>query len=212
MHGILGFADLLKTTSLSGEQMQEYIVIIEKSGARMLNTINDLIDISTIESGQAEIDLSMVDVNGLLDSMYAVFKPQADKKGLQFINKRDQDIEGIHIQTDREKTETIFTQLLKNALKYTNKGFIELGCENQDKFIRFYVKDTGIGIEKDKQQSVFDRFTQADNSLSKNYEGAGLGLSITKAYVEMLGGTIGVESEPGKGSIFYFLLPHVTTK
>jgi len=210
MHGILGFADLLKTTSLTAEQMQEYIIIIEKSGARMLNTINDLIDISKIESGQAEISLSTVDINGQLDSMYAVFKPQADKKGIQFFNKRDQEIEGCQIQTDREKLETIFTQLLKNAIKYTNKGFIELGCEKQDKYIRFYVKDTGIGIEKDKQQAIFDRFTQADNSLSKNYEGAGLGLSITKAYVEMLGGSIGVESEPGKGAMFYFLIPYET--
>jgi len=208
MHGILGFADLLKTTSLTAEQMKEYIVIIEKSGARMLNTITDLIDISKIESGQTEISLSTVDINGQLDSMFAIFKPQADKKGVQLFVKSTPEIEGCHIHTDREKLETIFTQLLKNAIKYTNKGFIELGCESIDNYIRFYVKDTGIGIETDKQQAVFDRFTQADNSLSKNYEGAGLGLSITKAFVEMLGGNIYVESEPGNGSVFYFTIPY----
>lgn len=207
MHGILGFADLLKTASLSAEEMQQYISIIEKSSGRMLNTITDLIDISKIESGQAEITLSTVDIVGQLDSMYVIFKPEADRKGLQLIFKNEAAIDGFHIQTDREKLDTIFSQLLKNAIKYTKKGTIEFGDRYKGSYIEFYVKDTGIGIEKDKQKSVFDRFTQADNTLSKNYEGAGLGLSITKAYVEMLGGTIWVESEPGIGSVFYFTLP-----
>jgi signal transduction histidine kinase len=210
MHGILGFADMLKTTSLSGEQMQEYITIIEKSSVRMMNTITDLIDISKIESGQTEIDLSLVNISGLLESMYAIFKPQADKKNIQISIQSEDDIEGIHIQTDREKLETIFTHLLKNAVKYTNKGSIVIGCKNEKRHLSFCIKDTGIGIESDKQLSVFDRFTQADNSLSKNYEGAGLGLSITKAYVEMLGGKIWVESEQGVGSAFNFTIPYET--
>jgi signal transduction histidine kinase len=208
MHGILGFADLLKTTSLSGEQMQDYIAIIEKSSVRMLNTITDLIEISKIESGQSEIKLAMVDVKLKLEKMYAIFRPEADKKGIQLsiVNmlESDQPI----VRTDREMLETIFSKLLKNAIKYTNTGSIEIGYEYEDKFLKFFVKDTGIGIEKDKYQSVFDRFIQADNSLSKNYEGFGLGLSITKAYVEMLGGTIWVESEPGEGSVFYFTIPY----
>jgi signal transduction histidine kinase len=209
MHGILGFADLLKTTSLSAEQMQEYIVIIEKSSARMLNTITDLIDISKVESGQTEITLSMVDVKTKLEKMYAIFKPEADKKGIHFIIKDFLESEQVNIRTDRGKLETILSKLLKNAIKYTNQGSIEVGYESKGKFLEFYIKDTGIGIEKDKHQSIFDRFTQADNSLSKNYEGAGLGLSITKAYIEMLGGTIWVESEVGKGSVFYFTIPYV---
>ncbi len=207
MHGILGFADLLKTSALSGEQMQEYISIIEKSSLRMLNTITDLIDISKIESKQAEITFSMVDVNRQLESMYAVFKTEADKKGLHFSIANEQAREEIIIRTDREKLEIIFSKLLKNAIKYTKKGAIESGYEHKGKYLRFFVKDTGIGIENDKLESIFDRFTQADNSLSKTYDGAGLGLSITKAYVEMLGGTIWVESEPGEGSVFYFTIP-----
>jgi signal transduction histidine kinase len=208
MHGILGFADLLKTTSLSGEQMQEYISIIEKSSIRMLNTITDLIEISKIESGQIEITQSMVDVKLKLEKMYAIFRPEADKKGIQLSIKNIMESDQPIVRTDREKLETIFSKLLKNALKYTNKGSIEVGYEYDDKFLKFFVKDTGIGIEKEKYQSVFDRFTQADNSLSKNYEGFGLGLAISKAYVEMLGGKIWVESEPGKGSVFYFTLPY----
>mgnify|MGYP000985964318 FL=1 len=204
MHGILGFAEMLKTVSLTQEQMQEYIAIIEKSSARMLNTITDLIEISRIESGQAEIKLSLVDIGGQMESAYAVFKSEADKKGLQLLLKNTLNIEGMHIRTDREKLDIIITQLLKNAVKYTKKGYIEIGYEQKGDLIEYYVKDTGIGIEKDKQQAIFFRFTQADNSLSKTYEGFGLGLSITKAYVEMLGGTIWVESEPGEGSTFYF--------
>jgi signal transduction histidine kinase len=207
MHGILGFADMLKTASLSPEQMQEYITIIEKSSARMLNTITDLIEISRIESGQTEINQSVVNIDGQLESMYAIFKPEAEKKGLHMAVTNNMEIEGSNIRTDREKLDTILTQLLKNAIKYTKKGTIEIGYELNGKQIKYFVKDTGIGIETDKQQAIFGRFTQADNSLSKMYEGAGLGLSITKAYVEMLGGSIWVDSEPGVGSTFYFTLP-----
>jgi len=206
MHGILGFADMLKTASLSNEQMMEYIAIIEKSSGRMLNTITDLIEISRIESGQTEINLSILDIDGQLDSIYAIFKPEADKKGIHLTVKNSLEIEGLHIRTDREKLDTILTQLLKNAVKYTKKGTIEIAYEQKGDYIEYSVKDTGIGIEKDKQHSIFDRFTQADNSLSKIYEGSGLGLSITKAYVEMLGGTVWVESEPGTGSTFYFTI------
>lgn len=210
MHGILGFADMLKTASLSAEQMQEYITIIEKSSARMLNTITDLIEISRIESGQTEVNLSLINIDGQLDSIYAIFKPEADKKGVHLTINTSSETEDSLIRTDREKLDTILTQLIKNAVKYTKRGSIEIGYVLKDKYIEYFVKDTGIGIEKDKQQAIFGRFTQADNSLSKIYEGAGLGLSITKAYVEMLKGTIWVESEPGKGSTFYFTLPAET--
>jgi len=210
MHGILGFADLLKKSSLAPEQMQQYISIIENSSVRMLNTITDLIDISKIESGQAELDLSLVNINGLLDSMYAIFKPEAAKKGLGLTLVNSPEIDELQVKTDREKLEIIFSQLLKNAIKYTPNGSIEFGITHKAGQLEFFIKDTGIGIETDKHQSVFDRFTQADNSLSKTYEGAGLGLSITKAYVEMLNGTIWVESELGNGSVFYFTIPYKT--
>jgi signal transduction histidine kinase len=206
MHGILGFAEMLKTAALSQEQMREYIAIIEKSSARMLNTITDLIEISRIESGQTEINKSLVNVDGQLDSMFAIFKPEADKKGIHLTINTGMEADESHIRTDRDKLDTIFTQLLKNAIKYTKKGSIEISYLRKGSDIEYSIKDTGIGIEKDKQEAIFGRFTQADNSLSKIYEGAGLGLSITKAYVEMLGGNIWVESEPGMGSTFYFTI------
>ena len=208
MHGILGFADMLKTTTLSAEQMQEYISIIENSSGRMLDTITDLIDISKIESGQTEVTFSLVDINNQMENVYAAFKPEADKKRLNFSIKTQSDSAKVVVLTDREKLETILAKLIKNAIKYTPEGDIESGYEHKGRYIKFYVKDTGIGIDGDKIQSIFDRFTQADNSLSKSYEGTGLGLSITKAYIEMLGGTIWVESDPGKGSLFYFTIPY----
>lgn len=210
MHGILGFAEMLKTTSLTQEQMQEYIAIIEKSSARMLNTITDLIEISRIESGQTEVNMSLVNIDGQLESMFAMFKPEADKKGIHLTIHAGMEVDESHIRTDLDKLDTIFTQLLKNAIKYTKKGSIEISYMLKGGFIEYSIKDTGIGIEKEKQESIFGRFTQADNSLSKLYEGAGLGLSITKAYVEMLGGKIWVESEPGIGSTFNFILPAVS--
>ena len=139
--------------------------------------------------------------------MYAIFKPEADKKGIHLTMNINLETEESYLRTDREKLDTILIQLLKNSIKYTKKGSIELGYLFKGNYIEYFVKDSGIGIEKDKQQAIFGRFTQADNSLSKIYDGAGLGLSITKAYVEMLGGTIWVESEPGKGATFYFTIP-----
>ena len=112
-----------------------------------------------------------------------------------------------NIKTDKEKLYAINSNLLKNAIKYTEKGKIEFGCTCKQNKMEFYVKDTGLGIEKDKQELIFERFVQADNSLSSFYEGAGLGLSITKSFVEMLGGKIWLESSPGEGSVFYFNLP-----
>ena len=114
----------------------------------------------------------------------------------------------VIINTDKEKLYAILTNLIKNAIKYSKKGYIEFGYERKDKYLEFFIKDTGIGIVKEKQKAVFERFIQADLTLSKKFEGAGLGLSITKAYVEMLGGKIWVESEEGKGSQFYFTIPY----
>ncbi len=174
----------------------------------MLDTITDLIDISKIESGQTEVTFSLVDINTQMENVYAAFKPEADKKRLNFSIKTQSDSAKVVVLTDREKLETILAKLIKNAIKYTPEGNIEAGYEHKGRYIKFYVKDTGIGIDGDKMLSIFDRFTQADNSLSKSYDGAGLGLSITKAYIEMLSGTIWVESDPGKGSVFYFTIPY----
>ncbi len=209
MNGIMGFAGLLKEPDLTGEEQQEFIGIIEKSGARMLNIINDIVSISKVESGQMEVSISETNINDQIDFIETFFKPEATNIGIQLICKKPLTGEDAIIKTDKEKVYAVLTNLVKNALKFTQVGSIEFGYQNKDNFIEFYVKDTGIGVSKKHQQLIFERFRQGSESLNRNYEGAGLGLSISKAYVEMLGGQIWLESEEGEGSTFYFTLPYL---
>jgi len=210
MNGILGFADLLKEPELSGEERYEYISIIEQSGARMVSIINDIIDISKIESGQMKLVLSETNLNQQLDYVYNFFKPEAEKKGLQIFCKMIAPLQNEVIQTDREKFNAILINLVKNAIKFTKTGSIEFGYApslQQPQSLMFFVKDTGIGVRADQKEFIFERFRQGNETMNKSYEGAGLGLSISKAFIEMLGGKIWVESEEGNGSTFYFTLP-----
>ena len=208
MNGILGFAGLLKEPGLNGEEQAEYIRIIESSGARMLNIINDIIDLSKIESGMIEVSLSETNINDQVEFIYNFFKHEAEDKGIHFSRKVSLASKYANIITDREKVYAILSNLVKNAVKYTNEGSIELGYNQTGDFLEFFVKDTGIGIPGNRQAAIFERFIQADISNKMAQQGAGLGLSITKAYVGLLGGEIRVESETGKGSVFYFTLPY----
>jgi signal transduction histidine kinase/CheY-like chemotaxis protein len=210
MNGILGFTELLKDPKLGEAEQKQYIEIIERSGDRMLNIINDLINISKVESGQMEISIGETNINSQLDYLYTFFKPEATKKGLHLEVKNQLNLKDSIIKTDREKIYAILTNLVKNAIKFTNAGSIEFGYIVKGKFMEFYIKDTGKGIPKNKKELVFERFRQAHESNAVgNNEGSGLGLTISKAYVEMLGGKIWLESEEGKGSTFYFTIPYI---
>jgi PAS domain S-box-containing protein len=208
MNGILGFADLLKEPNLTGEQQVEYINIIQKGGVRMLNIINDIVSISKIESGQMEVNIQESNINEQIEYIYTFFNPEIEAKGMQFSFKNSLHFKEAILKTDREKVFAILTNLVKNAVKYSEKGSIEMGYNKKANFLEFYVKDTGIGIPKDRQGPIFERFIQADIADKNAYQGAGLGLSISRAYVEMLDGKIWVESEEGIGSTFYFTLPY----
>jgi len=208
MNGILGFAELLKEPELSGEQQQQYIKIIEKSGARMLNIINDIIDISKIEAGLMNLNLIETNINENIEELYTFFKPEVEAKGIELSFNTPLSVKDATITTDREKVYAIFTNLVKNAIKYTNHGKIELGYQKRGDYLEFYVKDTGIGVAINRQEAIFERFIQADISDKMARQGAGLGLAITRAYIEMLGGKIWVDSREGIGSTFYFTLPY----
>ncbi|MFZ1730873.1 MAG: ATP-binding protein [Bacteroidota bacterium] len=216
MNGVVGFAGLLKAADLTGEQQQEYIGIIENASVRMLNIINDIISISTIESGLMKLDLDESNVNEQLDYICTFFKPEAEAKGLQLSLGSKLSAKEAAIITDREKLFAILTNLIKNAVKYTDEGSIEFGygfaAAEAVPSLQFFVKDTGIGIPKDRQEAIFERFVQADIEDKMARQGAGLGLAITRSYIEMLGGRIWVESEPGVGSTFYFTLPYHVKK
>jgi CheY-like chemotaxis protein len=169
-----------------------------------------------------KLDSKESNINEQIEYIYTFFKPEVEAKGMKLFFENPLSAKESIINTDREKLYAILTNLVKNAIKYTTKGSIELGyhlkiekeSDNTDKkgniVLEFYVKDTGIGIPKERQEAIFERFIQADIADKMAYQGAGLGLSISKAYVEMLGGKIWVESEEGKGSCFYFTLPYHT--
>lgn len=217
MNGILGFASLLKEPNLTGEKQQEYIRIIEKSGDRMLNIINDIVDLSKIEAGLMEVHISEANINEQIEYIYTFFKPEVEAKRISLSFTNALSLKESILKTDGEKLFAILTNLVKNAIKFTNNGSIEFGyvlktnsIVGESTEMEFFVKDTGIGIPKDKQESIFQRFMQADIADKMARQGSGLGLSISKAYIEMLGGKIWLESEVGVGSTFYFTLPYHT--
>jgi PAS domain S-box-containing protein len=207
MNGILGFTELLKAQDLPTDVQQEYIKIIRKSGKRMLNIINDIISISKVESGQIEITLSKTNVNEQIEYLQTFFKPEATHKNIGLFLTKKLTSKDTFIKTDREKLYAILTNLIKNSIKFTNKGSIEFGCEKKGNTLEFFVKDTGLGISDSQKIIIFERFRQANDTISRTHEGSGLGLAISKAYIEMLGGKIWVESQEGKGSTFYFTIP-----
>jgi len=209
MNGILGFSSLLSEPRLSKEEQQEYIKLIQISGARMLNLISEIIDISKIESGMMEVSLEEVNVNLKIDFVFDLLKMDADEKSIQLICNSKL-LPDLYIVTDYEKLYAILTNLVKNAIKYTNSGTIDFGYTLKNETVEFFVKDTGIGIPLERQSAVFERFIQVDIANIKARQGAGLGLAIAKAFVELLGGKIWVESQEGIGSSFYFSLPLYT--
>ncbi len=202
MNGILGFANLLRKKEVKPEKQKEYLDLIEKSGERMLSIINDIIDISKIESGQMPLYLEPFDVNQLLLENYTFFKPMAEVKGIELKYPVLLNDSFKNIKSDKYKLNAIISNLLRNAIKFTDKGRIEFGAITGNKIIQFYVKDTGRGIPSELQNKIFERFVQGSQDYSRNYEGSGLGLAISKSYAQMLGGDITVESNLGKGSLF----------
>lgn len=216
MNGILGFSGLLKDPRLSGEEQQRFISIIENSGARMLSTVNDIIEISKIEAGQIEVSLSTIDVADEIKSLYEFFKPEAEAKGIHLALKMDKTRSACKFVTDHSKLSSILANLIKNAIKYTDEGSIEIACNLKDDCLLYSVRDTGIGIPEGRISAIFNRFEQADIMDKHARQGSGLGLAISKSYVEMLGGKIWVESlsrnelsNEKEGSVFYFTLPFI---
>lgn len=207
MNGIIGFLDLLREPDLSEENKTVYIDIVTKSGYRLLDTINDIIEVSRIETGQVQVNSSDVNLSELMAFFHGFFRQQADQKGLKLTVTSRLPKGVTTVSTDRNKLESILTNLIKNAVKFTHSGSVEFGCRLEGDKIIFEVKDTGTGIDPEKTGVIFDRFVQADISNTRPHEGSGLGLSIAKAYVELLKGEIWVESEPGKGSTFSFSIP-----
>lgn len=207
LNGIVGFTELLNDTELDNEKRLSYINTVNICSQQLLGIVNDILDISMIETGQVYVRNKLINLNKLMDDISNQFRLKAESKSLRFTLNAPSHSEEISFQSDEEKLIQILSNLVSNAIKFTHRGSIEIGYQVLDNKIMFSVKDTGIGIPPDMQDAIFDRFIQSDVSDTREYGGTGLGLSIAKSYIELLKGKIWFESEINVGSIFYFTIP-----
>jgi PAS domain S-box-containing protein len=210
LNGITGFIRILQDSDIEEEDRQEYIDIIDKSSERLISTVTDIMEISKIEAGLVKASFEVVPVNEILDEVFGFFSLEAKEKGLKLMQLPSLSDDEATVLTDNQKLNEILTNLVKNAIKFTDKGSVTFGYKLKTDTLEFYVKDTGIGIPVNRQQAVFNRFEQADIEDTRAFEGSGLGLAIVKSYVEMLGGKIWLRSEVGVGSEFMFTIPYKT--
>ena len=211
MNGIMGLAHLLANTDIDSTTQQEYVNLILSSGNVLISLLDDIMDVSRIEANQVVASKEDFQLNELIKELHGFFSTEIEVKGkkvLELSFKVALDDASSVIHSDRVKLRQVLANLLSNSLKFTDTGRIEFGYQlQQDQSLLFYVSDTGIGIDPGKQKRIFERFVQADDSLSRHFGGSGLGLSICKGFVDLLGGKIWVDSSLNKGAKFYFTIP-----
>lgn len=207
LNAIIGFSSLLSEPEYEPERRQEFLDAITSSSDRLLEIINDIVEISKIEAGSVKIFQNEVNLGTLVQRVYDKFISNANEKEIRLQISVPIDEKRCSIITDDSKLYYVLSNLVSNALKFTSKGKVEFGYEFRDGQIEFYVHDTGIGIHPEYHSKIFDRFYQVDSSNTRSYGGTGLGLTISKAYTEMLGGRIWLSSQPDKGTVFFFALP-----
>ncbi|MBN2126166.1 MAG: hybrid sensor histidine kinase/response regulator, partial [Deltaproteobacteria bacterium] len=218
MNAILGMADLLWESPLNAEQ-KKYVQVFRNSGEHLLQLINDILDVSKVEAGHLELEHTPFDLNGLIEGIGEVMAMRAHHKGLELTCRVMDDVP-FQVKGDPSRLRQIFVNLVGNAIKFTEEGEISVGVkrnaslpggkgkEGNDRVeLLFSVTDTGIGIAPEKQDSIFDCFTQAESSITRKYGGTGLGLTISRRLVELMGGRIWLESSPDVGSTFFFVIP-----
>ncbi|MCD6091242.1 MAG: PAS domain S-box protein [Bacteroidales bacterium] len=209
MNSIIGFSDLIGDEDISAEEKQHFLGIIRQNGNQLMAIINDIIDISKIEAGQIQLNYELIDICETFQDIYNMFELTTKDKGIKLIKALDCTGDEFLIKTDELRLKQILINLISNSLKFTHNGFIEFGCNviDDERTIHFYVKDTGIGISKDKQGEIFHRFMQAEVKTNKLYGGTGLGLAISLGLVNTFKGKIWLESDLGMGSTFNFSIP-----
>jgi len=208
MNGILGFSDILSKPNLTETKKRQYINIIQNSGNQLMRIIDNILEISRLGTKQVIIKEKQLCLNDLLLELFSIFDIKAKENKTPLYLKKGLSDKNSTILTDRAKLNTILSNLLENSLKFTNDGFIEIGYTLKKNELEIYVKDTGVGIKKEHQKTIFDRFSQEEKEISRSVGGLGLGLSIAKENTELLGGTITLKSEKNKGSIFFVTIPY----
>lgn len=208
MNAIVGFAEFLNDPDLQTEKRQQFTDIIIQSSNQLLSVITDIVNIATIEAGQEKIRNSETNLNATMQLLHDQFILKAQNKHVALrVSNALSDDEAL-ITTDNTKLIEVLTNLIGNALKFTRQGYVHFGYNMKDTYLEFFVEDTGIGIPPEMHDEIFKRFRQVEGSFTRQFGGSGLGLSISKAYIELLGGTMWLTSEPDKGSIFYFTIPY----
>jgi PAS domain S-box-containing protein len=209
LNGILGFTELLIDPDFNEEQKADMARLVLDNGDQLLSIINDVLDISKIESGQIELKYSVFSVKQMINDIKKSFEHRAQVNKIDLRLAMDIPVEEIDLKSDFTKIKQVLSNLLSNALKYTDNGFVEIGFRATEKELIFHVKDSGVGIPAEFREKIFDRFRHLEPNRSKLAGGNGLGLSISKSFIEMMGGRIWVDSEVGKGSCFYFTVPNI---
>ena len=207
MNGIMGFSGFLNDMDLAPEKQKYYTRIIQNSAKQLLHIIDDILEISSLSTKQVKVDADTFSLNDMLMELFSIFNLRAQEKKIPLYLKKGLPDEKSSLTTDKSKLTKILMNLIDNAIKYTNSGFIEIGYTCNKDSIQLYVQDTGIGIEAKNQESIFERFTQEEKEISRKIGGLGLGLSIAKENAELIGGTISLDSKKGKGSTFYLTIP-----
>ena len=207
LNGILGFSQLMADPELTQDEKEQYYSVVKLNSDRLLNTVTDYMDISLIVSGNQEVRKNQFVVSDLLDEIHDRFRKSPKAKKLDLIIQKPRLAHELLINTDRGLLSKVLCHLLDNAIKFTKQGSVTYGFIVKGGHLEFYVKDTGVGIHRDVQEKIFEKFMQENISDTRGYEGSGLGLSITHGILELLGGHIWLESVQGKGSAFFFTIP-----
>jgi len=209
MNAIMGFAEVLQEPGLSKDKQKRFVQIINSSCSQLLSVISDILDISKIEAGHITMDSELIDINNIIKELFISYKKSVELKNIRLKCLREFPKELIQVRTDANRVKQVLCNLLDNALKFTKEGVIDFGYKIKGDFIEFYVKDTGIGIAPENLELIFERFRQVDATDNHIHGGNGLGLSISKALIEKLGGTITVKSKLGIGSTILFTIPYL---
>jgi PAS domain S-box-containing protein len=207
LNSIIGFSDLLIDPDFDSDQKQEFVNLIKNSGNNLISIINDIIDISKIETGQVPLTIEQFSLNDLINEIGKEFSYKAEEKGLKFLLNIPESQLQVTIKSDPKRMKQILTSFLNNAIKFTEKGFVELGFIETTDSVHVFVKDSGIGIAKQFHEQIFERFWQVESAHTRKYGGNGLGLAISKQLAELLGYKLRFESVPDKGSTFYISSP-----
>lgn len=211
LNGILGFSDLLVDPVISETDKAQFITLIQESSNRLLNTVEDYMNIALIVTGNMKVKEETVNVNAVLKESKLIFEKRAHERNIDLNLKVTADTNGVTVETDLSLFKRVLYHLLDNAIKFTLEGTIDIGFVVKKDFVEFFIKDTGIGVDEGVKDLIFDIFMQEDIAMTRDHEGSGLGLSIVKGLLILLGGNIHLESVKGEGSIFYFTLPTKAT-